>query len=313
MGLTIGVDVGGTKVLAGVVDDDGRLLMRVRRATPTADRVALLAAIAGAVKECRGSYRIDTVGIAAAGFVDAGRSTVLFAPNLPWQDEPLRTEVEECCPGVQVLVENDANAAAWGEYRFGGGRGDDMLCVTVGTGIGGGIVLDGRLLRGHWGMAAEIGHVRVEPDGRPCGCGKRGCFEQYASGQALVREARQLAAVDRYAARLLLSYGDGTPEGVEGAHVTDAARRGDPVAVAAFGVVAHWLGQGLADMAAILDPAVFVIGGGVSEAGQLLLEPARRSFADALTGADHRPLAEIRLAELGNDAGLVGAADLARA
>ncbi len=311
MGLTIGVDVGGTKVAAGVVDEGGQILTRVRRSTPAADAARLVEEILAAIEELRGQHEVEAVGMAAAGFVDASRSVVLFAPNISWRNEPLRQRVERQT-GLAATVENDANAAAWGEYRFGGGRGDDVVCVTIGTGVGGGVVLDGHLLRGHWGMAGEIGHVRVEHNGRPCGCGSRGCLEQYASGQALVREARWRAAEDRPGAGLLLSLGDGTPEGVQGAHVSEAARAGDPVALASFEAVGRWLGVGLADVAAVLDPAAFVIGGGVSEAGEQLLAPTRASFAEALTAAAHRPLAEIRLAELGNDAGLIGAADLAR-
>jgi glucokinase len=239
---------------------------------------------------------------------------VLFAPNVAdWKDaEPLKELVERRV-GLPVVVENDANAAAWGEAVFGGGRGERFIvCVTVGTGIGGGIVVDGELYRGRWGIAAEVGHYRVEPNGRPCGCGNRGCWEQYASGNALVREARWRSAEQREDAALMLSLGDGTPEGVVGAHITEAARLGDPVAIASFEACGKWLGQGLADLSAILDPGCFVIGGGVSEAGELLLGPARRAYTEALTGRAHRPHAEVRPALLGNDAGLVGAADLAR-
>jgi glucokinase len=310
--LTIGVDIGGTKVAAGVVDTSGAIVMRVRRETPPGDRDGLLTNIADAVAECRREHEVSAVGVAAAGFIDAKNGVVLLAPNLPWRDEPLKDELRGRTD-LPVLVENDANAAAWGEYRFGGGRGDDVVCVTVGTGVGGGIVLDGRLLRGYWGLAGEIGHMRVEPGGRPCGCGQRGCWEQYASGQALVREARRLAAEDRSAARKLLALGDGTPEGILGPDVTTAAQHGDPVAIAAFHSVGRWLGEGLAQLAAILDPAAFVIGGGVSEAGDVLLEPARVAYAETLTGARYRRLAEIRPAELGNAAGMVGVADLARA
>jgi glucokinase len=309
---TIGVDIGGTKVAAGVVDEAGQIVRRVRRETPPGDRDGLLANIADAVAALRADHEVTAVGVAAAGFVDAKRGIVLLAPNLPWRDEPLKDELERRT-GLPVMVENDANAAAWGEYRFGGGRGDDVVCVTVGTGVGGGIVLDGRLLRGFWGLAGEIGHMRVQPGGRPCGCGQRGCWEQYASGQALVREARQLAAEDRAAAGVLLGLGDGTPEGILGPDVTTAAQRGDPVAVAAFHSVGTWLGEGLAQLAAVLDPAAFVIGGGVSEAGDVLLDPARKAYEATLTGRAYRELADIRPAELGNAAGLVGVADLARA
>lgn len=154
--------------------------------------------------------------------------------------------------------------------------------------------------------------MNAVPNGRPCGCGRNGCWEQYASGNALVREARTLAAERRQEAGLLLSLGDGTPEGVQGVHVTAAAREGDPVAQEAFAVVGTWLGRGLADLSSILDPGAFVIGGGVSEAGDLLLNSARATLAEKLTvGRSRRPIPEVRLATLGNEAGLIGAAALA--
>ncbi|RKS74062.1 glucokinase [Motilibacter peucedani] len=313
MGLTIGVDLGGTKVAAAVVDEKGAILARTRAETPPGAENTV-GAILAAVKELREQHPdIEAVGVGAPGFIDERRSTVLFLTNLAgWRHRPLRPELEQAL-GLPVVVENDANAAAWGEAVHGAGRGEDhIVCVTVGTGIGGGLIVDGELYRGRFGVAGEVGHYRVEPNGRPCGCGNRGCWEQYCSGNALVREARWRAAEDRAGAQLLLSYGDGSPEGVQGLHVTDAATKGDPVAVASFESVGRWLGAGLADLAAILDPGCFVIGGGVSEAGDLLLEPARRTFAEVLTGRNYRPLAEIRRATLGNDAGMVGAADLAR-
>jgi glucokinase len=314
MTYTIGVDVGGTKVAAGVVDEEGKVLISTRRPTPSESPDHVEETIAAVVTELRREYdEIEAVGIGAAGFVDADRSVVLFAPNLVWRNEPLRDDVAGRI-GLPVVVENDANAAAWAEYRFGAGRGSrDLVCVTVGTGIGGGIVLDGSLYRGRFGIGAEFGHMRVVPDGRRCGCGQRGCWEQYCSGRALLHEAREIADVQpSYGARLL-ALGGGEPEGIESFEVTQAAREGDPAAVACFEEIGHWLGQGLADLAAVLDPALFVVGGGVADAGELLLAPARRSFAAQLTGGSDRPLAEIRLAELGNEAGLVGAADLARA
>jgi glucokinase len=189
---------------------------------------------------------------------------------------------------------------------------DDLVLVTVGTGIGGGIVLGGKLFRGSFGIAAEMGHFRVVPDGHRCGCGNRGCWEQYASGRALVREAQEIAIASPAQAGELLALGGGTPEGITGPMVTKAASSGDPAALECFRIVGTWLGQGLADLAAVLDPAVFVVGGGVSEAGDLLVEPARTAYANALTGRGHRPQAQIVLAELGNEAGIVGAADLAR-
>lgn len=312
MGLTVGVDIGGTKIAAGVVDEQGRILARLRAATPGRDAELVEDKVSQMVLALGKDHDITAVGIGAAGFVDEKRSRVNFAPNLGWKDEPLRMAVESVV-GLPVVVENDANAAAWGEYRFGAGKDRDYLVtITVGTGIGAGIILEGALYRGRWGAAAEFGHLNVEPGGRPCGCGNRGCWEQYASGNALVREARYLASERRAEAETLLDMGDGTPEGVQGVHVTQAAREGDPVALAAFDFVSRWLGQGMADVAAILDPECFLIGGGVSEAGELLLASTVRAFTESVSGKETRQLPKVVIASLGNAAGLVGAADLAR-
>ncbi|MQA96545.1 MAG: ROK family glucokinase [Streptosporangiales bacterium] len=312
MGLTIGVDVGGTKVAAGVVDEDGRILEKLKRPTPSSSPADTADVIGDAVLELKGRHQVEAVGVGAAGFVDETRSTVVFAPNLAWRDEPLKKKVEDRC-GLPTVIENDANAMAWGEYRFGAGRGEHFLvCITLGTGIGGGVIIDGEMYRGRYGLGAEVGHYRVVPDGRRCGCGNRGCWEQYASGRALVAEARELARTSPAIAGRLLELGDGIPEGIEGEEVTLAAKEGDPAALECFRVVGHWLGQGLADLAALLDPGRFLIGGGVSDAGELLLEPARSTFVKSVTGRGHRTLADVRIAELGSDAGVVGAADLAR-
>ncbi|MCW2598182.1 MAG: glucokinase, family [Frankiales bacterium] len=312
MSLAIGVDVGGTKVAAGVVDEHGTIVAKTRRPTPSTSPEDVERTIAEVVTELLADHDVEAVGIGAAGFIDAERATVLFAPNLAWRDEPLRDEVAKLI-GLPVVVENDANAAAWGEYRFGAGKGEaDLVCVTVGTGIGGGIVLGGQLYRGRFGIGAEFGHMQVVRHGRRCGCGQRGCWEQYCSGRALLHEAREIADVQKDFGARLLELGGGRPEGIEAHEITTAAREGDPAALACFEEVGGWLGQGLADLATSLDPGVFVIGGGVADAGELLLGPARRVFAAHLTGGTHRPHAEIRLAALGNEAGMVGAADLAR-
>jgi glucokinase len=307
----IGVDVGGTKVAAGVVDEHGRILAKLKRSTPAASPLRTEQAIADAVAELLVGHEVAAIGLGAAGFVDGERATMLFAPNLAWRDEPLKQRVEERL-GRTVVVENDANASAWAEARYGAARGyRDAIWVGVGTGIGAAIIIGGELYRGRWGIAGEPGHVRVVPDGRLCGCGNRGCWEQYASGNALVAEARDFARRTPEGASRLLQLAGGTPEGISGPEITQAANEGDPAALRCFQTVGGWLGQGLADLAAILDPACFVIGGGVSEAGDLLLDPARAAFERALTGRGHRPLAEIRAAELGENAGIVGAARLA--
>jgi glucokinase len=306
------VDIGGTKVAAGVVDERGAILASTYRDTPADDVQQIEDAIAAVVAELTGSYDVKAIGVGAAGFIDAQRATVMFAPNLAWRDEPLQESLQRRL-GLVVVVENDANAAAWAEVRFGAGRGSEhVVALTVGTGIGGGIVIKGQLVRGQFGAAAEVGHVRVVPDGRLCGCGLRGCWEQYASGRALAREALKLVRCAPEKAGALLRLAGGHPERITGEMITQAALAGDGMALRCFDVVGTWLGRGLAGLAAILDPGLFVIGGGVSAAGEILRAPASVAFAASLTGHGHRPVAELRIAELGPDAGLVGAADLAR-
>ncbi len=312
MSLSVGVDIGGTKVAAGVVDDDGTVLARARRDTPSRDARAVEATITDVVRELRDRYDVVAVGIGAAGFVDAERSRVRFAPHLAWRDEPLRDALTGALD-IPVVVENDANAAAWAEWRFGAGRGEShLVCVTLGTGIGGGVVVDGIVQRGRFGMAGEFGHMVVVPDGRRCECGNRGCLEQYASGNVLGREARELARAGSPVTVSLLERVAGDVDALAGPVVTAAAREGDACAIELFEDVGRWLGIGLANLAAALDPGTFVIGGGVSEAGELLLGPARESFRRTLTGRGYRPEARVVRAAFGPEAGLVGAADLAR-
>jgi glucokinase len=236
----------------------------------------------------------------------------LFAPNLAWRDERLKEDLEDDL-GLPVVIENDANAAAWGEFTFGAGADvDDFVLVTVGTGIGGGLVLDGQLHRGAFGVAAEIGHIRVVPGGLICGCGNRGCWEQYASGSALVREVRELVGQGSLIAKSLLDRAGGDVMAIDGPLITEAARDGDDFAIEQLEQLGRWLGEGIATLTAVLDPAVVVIGGGVSAAGGLLLEPVRAHFRANLTGRSFRPELQIRAAVLGNTAGMIGAADLSR-
>ncbi|MFE0377737.1 ROK family glucokinase [Streptomyces inhibens] len=311
MGLTIGVDIGGTKIAAGVVDEEGSILETCKVPTPQSTD-ALTEAIADAIRTVMAGHHIEAVGIGAAGYVDEKRATVLFAPNIDWRHEPLKDKVEQRV-GLPVVVENDANAAAWGEYKFGAGQGhSDVICITLGTGLGGGIIIGNKLRRGRFGVAAEFGHIRVVPDGLLCGCGSQGCWEQYASGRALLRYARQRAFATPENATVLLSLGDGTPEGIQGKHISAAARQGDKVAIDSFRELARWAGAGLADLASLFDPSAFIVGGGVSDEGELVLDPIRKSFRRWLVGNQYRPHAQVLAAQLGGKAGLVGAADLAR-
>ncbi|ASY21390.1 glucokinase [Candidatus Planktophila dulcis] len=313
MAYTIGVDVGGTKVLGGVVDESGTVVKTARRDTPREGGSALTQAIADVAKELMAEFTIDSVGVSAAGFVSSDRKTMLATPNIAgWNGVDLDYQLTSLI-GLPVVIENDANAAAWGEARFGAGRGKrHMLMLTVGTGIGGGIVVNGELYRGAFGTAAEIGHIRVVPEGHLCGCGARGCFEQYGSGNALMRHAREAIAASPDIARNLLSRGDGTLEGLTGKAITDAARDGDAVALAAFNTTAQWLGAGIASLAVVLDPECVVIGGGVIDAGEILLKPTREALERSMPFAGKHPYPEIIGAQLGNEAGLVGVADLAR-
>ena len=313
MTYTVGVDVGGTKVLGGVVDELGNVVKTSRRDTPHEGGAALTATISDVARELAAEFEVARVGVSAAGFVSSDRKTMLATPNIAgWNGVQLDAELTALI-NLPVVLENDANAAAWGEKSFGAGVGkENMLMVTVGTGIGGGIIVNGQLLRGAFGIAAEIGHLRVLPEGHLCGCGARGCFEQYASGNALLRHAREAIAASPDLARNLLARGDGTLEGLTGHAITDAAREGDQVALAAFNTTAQWLGAGIASLSVILDPEAVVIGGGVVDAGEILLAPTRAAMERYMPFAGKHPYPEIIAATLGNEAGLVGAADLAR-
>ena len=313
MSLTIGIDVGGTKVLGGVVDEAGKVLTTARKDTPRQGGSALTQTIADVAKELFQQHSVASVGVSAAGFVSSDRKTMLATPNIAdWNGVDLDNQLTKLI-GLPVVIENDANAAAWGEAKFGAGKNQDhMMMLTVGTGIGGGIVVNGALYRGAFGIAAEFGHMRVVPEGHICGCGARGCFEQYASGNALLRHAREAINASPEVARNLLSRGDGTVAGLTGQAITDAARDGDPVALAAFNTTGQWLGAGIASLAVLLDPACVVIGGGVIDAGEILLKPTRESLERNMPFAGKHPYPQIIAAQLGNEAGLVGVADLAR-
>ena len=313
MSLTIGVDIGGTKVLGGVVDVDGTVIATARRDTPASDTAATLDRIVDVINELSAAHRIEAVGIGAAGWIDSKRSTVYYAPNLAWRNEPLHDEIAAKVD-VPIVVENDGNVAAWAEFQFGAAKHADesMVLITVGTGIGGGIVIGGELIRGAHGISGELGHVMAVRDGHPCGCGAKGCLEQYASGKALTRFAQFEAATRPGDGEHLLSLVGGDPHKLTGPLVTKAAMAGDPIAVDAFSQIGYWLGRGLADLTQILDPQILVVGGGVIEAGELLLAPARAAFAEGLPSRARFPVADIVAASMGNTAGVVGAADLAR-
>ncbi|GAA5151392.1 ROK family glucokinase [Nocardioides marinquilinus] len=311
MGVYLGVDVGGTKVLAGEVAADGTVVRTAERRTPgrRVEVAVVEDALTEAVLEVSDGRSVDGVGLAAAGFVDAAGERVRFAPHLPWADDPVRERLEQRW-GVPVRLDNDATCAALAESRLGAARGaSSAVMVTMGTGIGGGIVLGGEVWRGQQGMAGEFGHSQLVPGGRACECGQSGCWEQYASGNALVRFARERMRVEP---TMLLELCGGRPERLTGPMVSAAAEDGDLVARRAFATVGDWLGVGLAGVVATLDPEVVVVGGGVSAAGERLLEPARAALARRLVGTGHRTPPSLVVAALGPAAGLVGASLLVR-
>lgn len=298
----VGVDIGGTKVLAAVVDTDGRVLDTEAARTPSADSepsaAEVLDAIAEAVLALAERHGRCTVGVGAAGFVDSTERRVRFAPHLPWREEPLADALTARLGdrvAAEVVIVNDANGALWAEHRFGRARDvRDAVMLTLGTGIGGAILVDGRLFRGRNGMAGEFGHLQVVPEGRPCECGRRGCWEQYCSGRAVVRAAREAGS------------------SLAGPQLTTAAQSGEPAALAAYEAVGRWLGVGVANLVAALDPGLVLVGGGLSAAGDLLLGPARTALSETLVGAGHREEPRLVTAGLGPLAGAVGAADLSR-
>jgi len=322
MGLVVGVDVGGARIAAGLVDADGRVL--IRQTVPTPPRPAdLVPCVHALVNAFRGGYTISAVGLGIAGFVDRDRSTVLFSSLAGWADQPIGVELEQLL-GIPVVVENSGSAAAWAEVRYGAGIGETSLvsCV-IGTGLGGGFVVDGHPYRGRFGVAAEYGHIPVVPGGLLCGCGNRGCWQMYASGAALAREAQQLVASGAEEAKPLVARAGGDPDEIGYRIVAAVARDGDPTAVAMVERVGRWLGTGIATVASVLDPGYVVIGGGLlaalagvgatpdGDGVELLLESARDEFRRSLPGRGYRHEATIEASRLGSDAGLIGAADLA--
>ena len=307
--LTAGFDVGGTNIRAALVAPDGTCSHRINEKTPqdAKELEDLLVQLVGQLNEAAraaGYGEVAAVGIAIAGFIDPTCECVRFAPHLPWRDAPVRRTMHERL-GVPVRIEHDANAAAWGEYRFGAGRGvDEWVFVSIGTGIGAAIIHDGELYRGAHGTAPEFGHIVVDPSphGRTCSCGKRGCLERYASGTALPDTTRELRP----------KYETALPADAAGREVTDAARAGDRLGQAVMHEFGVQLGRGLSIVADVLDPQLIVVGGGVADDADLFLGTACETMRDNMVGAGYRPVPTLATTELGGPAGMIGVADLAR-
>ena len=307
----IGIDIGGTKIAGALVDELGTIVREDRVPTDATRPEEIENAVVAMIQRLSdGPEEIAGAGVAAAGFIDAAQSTVYYAPNINWRHEPFREKLEERID-IPVIIENDANAAGWAEFRYGAGRlVSDMVVLTIGTGVGGAIVSNDRLFRGGFGAGAEIGHMRVVPGGLPCGCGAHGCIEQYGSGRALQRMANELA--DAGGIGQGLADARSQTGALTGTDISALITAGDPGALAALRQLGDWLGQACASLGAILDPQLFVFGGGVAQAGELLLEPIRLAYLENLPARGFHPEPEFAIAELVNDAGVVGAADLAR-
>ncbi len=307
-GPTVGLDIGGTKVLGVVVDAAGTITAEERRRSPVDGLEPLVEACAALVADLAPPGA--AVGVGAAGLVDRkGRLT--YAPNIPGvRDAPLQQALADAT-GRAVVVDNDANVAALGEVTYGAAIGARLaIMVTLGTGIGGGIILDGSIFRGAHGFAAEIGHITVDRDGALCACGERGHWEAIASGTALGRMARELVEAGEGAAILAAAHGH--LDDVSGEEVGLAAAQGDGEARELLARYADNVALGLVNLANVFDPERFVISGGVVELGPLLFEPLVAAFDAHLEGAGHRPEIPIVPARLGEKAGAVGAAVLAR-
>lgn len=307
----IGIDIGGTKIAGALVNEAGQILREKRIPTPANDPSELVKAVADLIQELSAGEKVLGAGVAAAGFIDANQSHIIYAPNLSWRNEPFKARLEQQV-SIPVIIENDANAAGWAEYKFGAGQGyRHMVLLTIGTGVGGAIITDGKMLRGGFGVAGELGHIGLVPDGLLCGCGQHGCLEAYGSGTALVRTARELAESGDPAGKRLreLQKQNGNLGGDE---VYMALVEGDPGAIGLLNQLGEWIGKAVASLSVVLDPEIVVIGGGVSSAGELLLEPIRKAYREHLPARGFRPELQVLAAEFANNAGVVGAADLAR-
>ena len=303
----LGLDVGGTTTKAAIVTRDGKILSKVVRPT---DRTAATKGIIASVEELLGKTpdvkaEIVAIGIGAAGFISA--DTVIFSPNLTFDDPQIGQTIRSRFD-LPVVVDNDANAAAWGEYRFGAAAGArDLILLMIGTGLGSGVLVDGRLLHGHSGAAAEFGHTVIDPNGPPCTCGLRGCIEQFVAGAAIVREARIAVAKDPGSSIVAFA---GSSEEITAEHVGRAAREYDETAREVLRRAGTMLGIGLSNLANLFDPEVLILGGGVVQSGEPLLGPARDELTRRTNAQRRRPM-RLDVSKLGSDGGCLGAAALA--
>ena len=308
--LTIGIDIGGTKISAGVVDSSGNLIDSSKCSTPAEGGKELISSVVNLVKELNKKHEIKGIGISIAALISSDYGTIVGAPNIANLSKlNFVNEIKEEFK-LPIIVENDANAAMWAEFKFGNARGlNPVMFFIIGTGVGGGLVIDGKLFKGANGIGAEFGHMCVVPDGLLCGCGSKGCIEQYASGGALIRYANEALLANPDKSEEVLSFGEGK---LSGAALTKAAKAGNELALAVFSKQADWLGLACASYSLIIDPQAIIIGGGVVDAGELFLAPVRAAMRKYMPFAESHVPPKIVAAKFGNDAGLIGAAELVR-
>jgi glucokinase len=311
--LTIGIDIGGTKVLGGLVDSTGKIIDSARRPTPASGGQDLVATIIDLVREFQGKHEVAGIGISVAALISKDQGTIVGAPNIANLSQlNFVFEIKKVF-NLPVIAENDANAAMWAEYKFGNAQGlNPVMFFIIGTGMGGGLVIDGKLFRGANGIGAEFGHMIVQPNGVQCGCGAYGCIERYASGSALMRYAKEAILENEAKGQELLDLCGLELSNLTGSALTQAAKKGNQMALSAFHKQADWLGRACASYTLLLDPQAIVVGGGVVEAGELFLTPVRSAMEKYMPFAGTHLLPRIIAAKFGNDAGLIGAADLVR-
>ena len=309
--LTIGIDIGGTKISAGVVDSSGNLIDSSKCSTPAEGGKELISSVVNLVKELNKKHEIKGIGISIAALISSDYGTIVGAPNIANLSKlNFANEIKEEFK-LPIIIENDANSAMWAEFKFGNAKGlNPVMFFIIGTGVGGGLVIDGKLFKGANGIGAEFGHMCVVPNGLLCGCGAKGCIEQYASGGALIRYANEALLANPDKSEEVLSFGEGK---LSGTALTKAAKAGNELALAAFSKQADWLGLACASYSLIIDPQAIIIGGGVVDAGELFLAPVRAAMRKYMPFAESHVPPKIIAAKFGNDAGLIGAADLVRA
>jgi glucokinase len=306
--LAIGIDIGGTKIAGGLVDRSGRVLAELEEPTPPRSGAVVIATILlELVGRLREGHDVSAIGVGAAGIARWPDGRMLWAPNNAYRDWAIRDELERET-GLPTVVDNDANVAGFAEARLGERSYQDMLFVTIGTGVGAGLVLDGEIYRGPTGMGGELGHMTVDPLGPRCGCGRPGCLEAVASGSALTRMGREAAAADPNGLIARLGREKGV---VTGQTVTAAAEQGDRTAQDIFARVGFWLGVGIASLSTIFELEAVVIGGGVIRTGRLLLDPTRAAARQYAYAGEVRGVPPVLPATFGSDAGKIGAALLA--